>query len=204
MTKWERGVNPCTWLSLSALQSEARPASVTPGKSLHPVLTAGTQPHSRVHNYMYMHMHICTERILADSACFSQPRVHDLYVHTRILFQLSSYWQCLRSRCNLVHSSTHYDFPAEYQWTLQGAFEINHSTLLLADSRPRTLIFFFFLSISHYIVVAVHEWFCIIHASYSPGCHSGSADDTDAKLNGSLGSRIAEASGMWKENASDL
>jgi len=54
-------------------------------------------------------------------------------------------------------------FPSEYQWALRGAFEINHSTLLLADSRPALI----FLSLSRYIVVVAYEWFCIIHASYS-------------------------------------
>lgn len=59
----ELDVSTCTWLSLSALQSELRPVSVTPGGSLHPVLTAGSLLCSRVihsiirvHKCMYRHV----------------------------------------------------------------------------------------------------------------------------------------------------
>lgn len=42
----EQDVNHCRWLSLLALQSEYASVSVTVGKSLHPVLTAGLPQHS--------------------------------------------------------------------------------------------------------------------------------------------------------------
>lgn len=102
-------------------------------------------------------------------------------------------------RCSLIQSITGSDFPAEYQWTLQGAFEINHSTLLLADSRPT---YSFFLSLSYYIVVAVYEWFLHHSCLTLPSCHSGSADDTDAKPNGRLRSRSGGE--VWDVKGSDL
>lgn len=70
----------------------------------------------------------------------------------------------LRLRCSLVLSSTGYDFPAECQWALQGAFGNISQHIIARRLQTDVLIF---LSLSHYIVVAVYEWFCIIHASYS-------------------------------------
>lgn len=79
-----------------------------------------------------------------------------------------------------VHSRAGYDFPAEYQWTLQGPFEMNHSTLLLTDSRPTYSLF---CPYHIRLLLLFMNGFCIIHASIFPSYHSGSADDTDAKLN---------------------
>lgn len=79
-------------------------------------------------------------------------------------------------RRNLVHSSIGYDLPAEYQWTLQGGFKINDIIrhVIASSLQICTLIF---LSLSHYVVAAVYEWFI----SYIfPYCHHRYVDDTDA------------------------
>lgn len=121
---------------------------MTPGKSLHPApsrlpasvmchpsYSAITQLHIRAHAHM-------GRDNLTHSSCFSHALMYDFSVHTCITIQLSSYWRYYRLECNLVHSRVGYDFPAEYQWTLEGAFKINGSTLLLAGSRP-TYSFFY-------------------------------------------------------------
>lgn len=84
----EQDVNLCRWLSLSALQSEVRSVSATPGKSLRPALTAGSPPRARaihaiikIHKYASICMHICTvsKQIAVNIKCYSHAHVYDFF-----------------------------------------------------------------------------------------------------------------------------
>lgn len=195
----ELDVNPCTWLSLFALQSEVRPVSVTPGKSLHPALTAGFLPHSRVtsaiikvHKYTYMHTHICAKlsnrHEFWANGCMISTHIHifsinyphidgtrgrDTALYTLVLAVISL--QNINGHCrgHLKYITAHY---------------------CLQTPDPHT---HFSVPITLYCCCCL--WMVLHHSCLIfPSCHSGSADDTDAKLNGRLRAAV-EGSGMWKE-----
>lgn len=54
-----------------------------------------------------------------------------------------------------------------------------------------------FLSLSHYVVVAVYEWFCIVHASYSLAVTVDLQMTQMQSLTGD--SAVVEGGRMWKE-----
>lgn len=163
-----RDVNPCTWLSPSALQSELRPVSVTPVKSPHPALTAGSLPHTRVthamikvHKYTCMHTHVCAENLTADVLLVHMFMI--FYVYTCILFQLSSLiaLEVETQPCTLQYWLW---FPCRISMDAAGGIWNKSQHIIARRLQTNILIF---LSLSHYfVVVAVYEWFCIIHASY--------------------------------------
>lgn len=143
-----------------------------------------------------MSVYTLEKRTAVPSKClFLIARVHDLYLYSCILFQLSSYWWYERSRCSLEHSGPACNFPAEYQWTLQGAFEINHSTLLLADSSTTysffcpyhiILLLLFMNGSASFMphIPQLSEWICSWHRCKSFNRRPGA---------------VVEGSEMWKE-----
>lgn len=198
----ERDANPCTWLSPSALQSELRPVSVTPGKSLHPALTAGL-PTSLTLSSVHAHMY-CTgtyaQSYLTDS---TSQQVFSL-THTCAWF-LRMYMHSLSIILILMALEVEMQPHTIYRWlwfprrismdTTGGIW--NKSQHIIARRLPDLLVF---LSLSHDIVVAVYEWFCIIHASHSR------AVTVDLQMTQMQSFNRSRSGGKWdvKGNASDL
>lgn len=107
-------------------------------KSLHPALTAGLlPPSSAIHIHSHMHR-VSNRQEVRLNVSLIQLHMIFVYIHA---FSFN-YLHIDSSRgCKAAPYTPVSDFPAEYQWALQGAFEINHSTLLLADLRPTSTFF---------------------------------------------------------------
>lgn len=137
---------------------------------MHPALTAGSPPHSRViqaiikaHNYTYMYTRLSAERILTDSTCFSRACVQDLYVYV-FSFNYALIDSTRAGDAALYTPGLAMISLQNINGHCRGRFEINHSALLLQTPDPLT---HFSVPITLYCCVSVYEWFCIIYASYS-------------------------------------
>lgn len=128
----KQDANPFRWLSLPALQLEARSAGVQE-------ITASSATSG---NFYFTHLprtytHICRQEFRLNVSLI---QLHLIFVYIHVFS--FNYLHIDGSReCKAALSAPVSDFPAEYQQALQGAFKINHSTLLLADLRPTSTLF---------------------------------------------------------------